>query len=335
MNAQTGTRDFPTVVQRFFCDYLMNQRNVSPRTIAAYRDTFRLLLRELQTQSGKSASELEFPDLDAPAVLAFLRSIEKDRGNSIRTRNARLAAIRAFANYAASEETSFLATARQIRVIPMKRFDRPLIGFLSREEIQAILDAPTLDTWSGRRDRAMLTALYNTGARVSEIIAVRMKDICLDAAPSMTLHGKGRKERVVPLWKSTACLLRHWIKETDSEKDAPLFPGCRGQPLSRSGVEERLRRAVKSASAKCPSFSKRPISPHTFRHTTAMHMLQSGVDITVIALWLGHESISTTHMYIEADLAMKQKALDRLHAPGRQPHVYRAPDKLLEFLRAL
>jgi len=335
MNSQTGTRDFPTVVQRFFCDYLMNQRNASPRTIAAYRDTFRLLLRELQIQRGKSASELEFPDLDAPAVLAFLRSIERDRGNSIRTRNARLAAIRAFANYAASEETSFLASARQIRVIPMKRFERPLIGFLSREEIQAILDAPNLDTWSGQRDHAMLTALYNTGARVSEIIAVRMKDICLDSAPSMTLHGKGRKERVVPLWKSTACLLRRWIKKTDSQKDASLFPGCRGQPLSRSGVEERLWRAVKSASAQCPSLSKRPISPHTFRHTTAMHMLQSGVDITVIALWLGHESISTTHMYIEADLAMKQKALEKLQAPGRQPHIYRAPDKLLEFLRAL
>ena len=156
MNTRTGARDFPTMVQRFFCDYLMNQRNVSPRTIAAYRDTFHLLLRELQTRSGKSASELEFPDLDAPAVLAFLRSLEKDRGNSIRTRNARLAAIRTFANYAASEETSFLSTARQIRVIPMKRFERPLIGFLSREEVQAILAAPNLDTWSGQRDHALL-----------------------------------------------------------------------------------------------------------------------------------------------------------------------------------
>jgi site-specific recombinase XerD len=217
----------------------------------------------------------------------------------------------------------------------MKRFERPLIGFLSREEVLAILDAPNLVTWSGQRDRALLTTLYNTGARVSEIIAVRMKDICLETAPAMSLHGKGRKERVVPLWKSTARLLRHWIKRTDSDKNAPLFPGSRSQPLSRSGVEERLRRAVKSASTQCRSLTKRPISPHTFRHTTAMHMLQSGVDITVIALWLGHESISTTHMYVEADLAMKQKALNKLHAPDGQPHVYRAPDKLLEFLRAL
>lgn len=335
MSTPIGTPDFPTTVQRFFCDYLMNQRNVSPRTIAAYRDTFRLLLRDLQTRSGKSASELDFSDLDAPAILAFLRSLERDRGNSIRTRNARLAAIRAFVNYASTEETSFLSTARQIRVIPMKRFERPLIGFLSREEIQAILEAPNPDTWSGQRDRALLTTLYNTGARVSEIIAVKMKDICLDPAPAVTIHGKGRKERVVPLWKSTTCLLRHWIKKNNPLKDAPLFPGRRGQPLSRSGVEERLRRAVKGASAQCPSLSRHKISPHNFRHTTAMHMLQSGVDITVIALWLGHESISTTHMYIEADLAMKQKALDKLHAPARPPHVYRAPDKLLEFLRAL
>lgn len=335
MNTKSGSRDFASVVQRFFSDYLLNQRNVSARTIAAYRDAFRLLLLHLQGQTHRSASELRFEDLDATAVLAFLRSLEEDRGNSARTRNARLAAIRSFAYYAASQEPTFLPAARQIRVIPMKRFRRPLIGFLSREQIQAILEAPNSATWSGRRDRAVFGTLYNTGARVSEIISVRVKDLSLEATPSLTLHGKGRKERVVPLWKHTAHVLRDWLRHINADQDGALFPGRSGRSLTRSAVEDRLRRAVAAASAVCPSLVTLRVSPHTIRHTTAMHMLQAGIDITVIALWLGHESPATTHTYIEADLTMKQHALGKLDPPRGRPRAYRAPDKLLQFLRAL
>ena len=335
MNSQIGCRDFSTVVQSFFSDYLMNQRNLSPRTIAAYRDTFRLLLEHLQTQTKRSASELSFEDLTAAAVLDFLHVLESSRGNSIRTRNARLAAIRTFAHYATAQEPTFLCAARQIRVIPLKRFPRPLLGFLSREEIQAIIDAPNLASWSGRRDRVLFATLYNTGARVSEIISVRMTDLNLDGVPSLVLHGKGRKERTVPLWKTTAHALRDWVRQVHPDDGDPLFPGRSGQALSRSGVEERLRRAVATAARSRPSLAKRRVTPHTIRHSTAMHMLQAGVDMTVIALWLGHESPATTHGYIEADLAMKQRALEKLGSPRSRRHVYRAPDKLLRFLQAL
>lgn len=335
MSAHETSDLFPCVVQRFFCDYLTDQRNVSPRTVASYRDTFRLLLRHLEARTHRSASGLDFGDLDAPAILGFLGWLEKDRGNSIRTRNARLAAVRCFAQYAATQEPSFLPAARQILLVPVKRWRRPLLGFLSREEMQAILDAPDVHSWSGRRDRALFATMYNTGGRVSEIISARLKDLRLRECPTLTLHGKGRKERVIPLWKRTARLLREWIREAGLQEDGPLFPGRFGAPLSRSGVEHRLRRTARAASACCPSLAKRSVSPHTLRHSMAMHMLQAGVDITVIALWLGHESPSTTHQYIEADLATKRTALDKLDPPAGKRRVRQHPDKLLEFLRSL
>ena len=326
---------FASVVQRFFCDYLLTQRNVSPRTIASYRDTFRLLLRRLETRTHRSASDLSFAELDASAILDFLDWLEKDRGNCIRTRNTRLAAIRSFAQYASTQDLSFLAEARRIRLIPVKRFRRPLLGFLSREETQAILAAPDINSWSGRRDRALFATMYNTGARVSELISARVKDLNLTELPALVLHGKGRKERVVPLWKRTARLLKDWIRQLNLQDNGPLFPSRFGARLSRSGVEERLRRAVRAASVGCPSLATRSVSPHTVRHATAMHMLQSGVDITVIALWLGHESPSTTHQYVEADLAMKRAALEKLGPPPAGRRDRRHADKLLEFLRAL
>jgi integrase/recombinase XerD len=335
VSTQIPAAAFPAVVQRFFSDRLSNQQNASPRTVASYRDAFRLLLRYLEDLTHRPASQLTFADIDAPSILGFLRWLEKDRGNSIASRNARLAAIRSFTQYAATEEPVFLPCARRIAAIPMKRGERPLVGFLSREEVQAVLNALDPTTWSGRRDHALFTTLYNSGARVSEIIGVKIRDVILEPAPSLTIHGKGRKQRVVPLWKSTARLLKTWIKDIDRREDGPLFPGRKGQPLSRSGVEERLRRAIKGACHQCPSLEKRRISPHSFRHTTAMHMLQSGVDITVISLWLGHESPSTTHIYIEADLQMKQQALGRLHAPDHRRQTYRPSDKLVAFLQAL
>jgi integrase/recombinase XerD len=294
-----------------------------------------LLLRRLEARTHRSASELDFADLDASAVLGFLGWLEKDRGNCIRTRNARLAAIRSFAHYASTQEPSFLTAARQIRLIPQKRFRRPLLRFLSREEVQAILDTPDVHSWSGRRDRALFATMYNTGARVSELIAARLKDLNLQQPSALALHGKGRKERVVLLWKQTTRRLREWIREGSLQDDGPLFPGRFGAPLTRSGVEERLRRAVRAASVSCPSLARRSISPHTLRHATAMHMLQSGVDITVIPLWLGHESPATTHQYIEANLEMKRAALDKLGPPTGGRRVHPRTDKLLEFLRTL
>ena len=219
--------------------------------------------------------------------------------------------------------------------IPSKRFDKPLLGFLTREEMQALLAAPNLSTWSGQRDHAMLSTFYNTGARVSEITALRVSDLALGRGASVHIRGKGRKERATPLWASTAKLLERWLTHIRHSPDAPLFPNRNREPMSRSGVERRLRTAVRSATNNCPSLRKRRISPHTLRHTTAMHLLQSGVDITVIALWLGHESPATTHRYVEADLAMKERALKSLQEPSTRRLRYSPPDSVLAFLDRL
>jgi site-specific recombinase XerD len=219
--------------------------------------------------------------------------------------------------------------------IPVKRCDQPVLGFLARNEVEAILDAPDASTWSGRRDRILFATLYNTGARVSEITSLRIADVLIDRESAVHLRGKGRKERVVPLWKNTAVALREWTAQNDRHADAPVFPNSTGKPLSRSGVEHRLRLAVKAATKRFPSFAGRRISPHTFRHTTAMHLLQSGVDLAVIALWLGHENPSTTHLYLEADLDMKSKALAKIVDPSPRRARFRATDRVLAFLEAL
>jgi site-specific recombinase XerD len=237
--------------------------------------------------------------------------------------------------YVSLREPTSLSIARRVLAIPTKRFDRRVVGFLSREEIDAILDAPDRTTWSGHRDAVMWAVFYNTGARVSEIVGLRIEDVLLDRVSAVVLHGKGRKERVVPLWKSTATQLNAWFKHIDRSPHAPVFPNRAGNRLSRSGAEQRLRLAIEHASQRCPSLLDRRISPHILRHTTAMHLLQSGVDITVIALWLGHEDTTTTHLYVEADLAMKEAALKRLDDPGQKPVRFRARDGLLAFLEAL
>ena len=225
--------------------------------------------------------------------------------------------------------------AQRVLAISPKRFDRPVLNFLSREEVQALLDAPDRGTWSGHRDAVLFTVLYNTGARVSEVTGLRIADVLLDRAAALHLHGKGRKDRVIPLWKSTAAQLRAWLELIDRSPGAPVFPNRAGNRLSRSGAEQRLQAAISKASQRCPSLAARPISPHTLRHTTAMHLLQSGLDITVIALFLGHEDPATTHMYIEADLAMKEAALQRLDPPAGKPVRFKAGDRLLAFLESL
>jgi site-specific recombinase XerD len=221
--------------------------------------------------------------------------------------------------------------------VPMKRFERPMVGFLSREQMLAVMDAPAASTWVGQRDRVLLALLYNSGARVSEIIAVRVADVNLDGAPCVHLRGKGRKQRSVPLWKSTVKAIRAWLQVNQSlqGRERPLLPNRDGTAMTRSNVAQRLHLAVEAAAATCPDLAGRDISPHTIRHTTAMHLLQAGVDVSVIALWLGHESPSTTHMYVEADLAMKERALGRLQEPDTKLRRYRPPDRLVQFLRAL
>lgn len=327
---------FATLLQRFFAEHLVQHRSVSPRTVAAYRDTFRLLLLFAERRIGKAPTAVALADLDAPLVLAFLDHLEAERGNGARTRNARLTAIRSFLGYAAHHDLVALPTIERTLAIPVKRFDRPMLGFLSRDDMQAVLDAPDAQSWAGQRDRALLTTMYNTGARVSEIIGVRLGDLVLDGVPCVHLHGKGRKQRTVPLWRATATLLRAWIRQLGSAAaGGPLFPNRGGNAMTRSNVTQRLALSVQAAASNRPHLLGRSVSPHTIRHTTAMHLLQSGVDITVIALWLGHESPSTTHMYVEADLAMKERALDRLQPPGIAVPRYRPPDALMHFLESL
>lgn len=335
MKAPSPTTGFPTLLQQFFLERLIQQRNASAQTVAAYRDSFRLLLQFAQRHLGKAPEQLALADLDAPLLLAFLNHLESERHNKIRSRNARFAAIRSFLHFAALKDPTALPVIQRVMAIPMKRFDKPLLGFLSRTEMQAILDAPGCTTWCGQRDRVMLATLYNTGGRVSEITGLRVADVSLDGSAAVRIRGKGRKERCVPLWRTTATEIRKWLARSDGKPDRPLFPSRSGTRMSRPAVTVRLQLAVQSAATACPQLSQRRISPHTIRHSTAMHMLQAGVDITLIALWLGHENPATTHMYVEADLAMKERALNAVQPPRTKQTRYRPTDRVLQFLQTL
>ncbi len=335
MSARTTAPSFQSLLQDFFCQRLVAQRSASTRTVASYRDAFRLLLRFAAARTRKAPDALTMADLDAPLVSGFLDHLETQRGNSARSRNARLAAIRSFLRYASFRDPGSLQTIHCVLAIPMKRYDRPLLGFLSRAETEAILSAPHASTWSGLRDQVMLATFYNTGARVSEVAALRVGDATLGSEASIRIRGKGRKERLVPLWKSTTAALKRWLVHAGVGPDGPLFPNRHGAPLTRAGIEHRLRTAVQLAATRCPTLAGRRISPHTLRHTTAMHLLQSGVDLSVIALWLGHESMATTHLYVEADLAMKERALAKFPGPADKGRRFRATDRLLRFLDGL
>jgi integrase/recombinase XerD len=326
---------FASLLQQFFTDRLIQQRNASPRTISSYRDTFRLFLQFAQQRLHKPPANIELTDLAPSLIIAFLDHLEMKRHNTIRSRNARFAAIRSFLHYAALKDPLALPTIQSVLAIPMKRFEKPLVGYLSREEIKALIDAPAPSTWCGQRDQVMLATLYNTGARVSELIAMTVADVVLGRSSSVRIHGKGRKERMVPLWRSTARQIRQWLRRTNLTPEKPLFPNRFNCPMTRPGVTDRLKRAVRSATSHCPQLKDRRVSPHKVRHAIAMHMLQAGIDITVIALWLGHESPATTHMYVEADLAMKERALNKLQAPCIKTQRFQPTDKLLEFLQQL
>jgi site-specific recombinase XerD len=317
---------------RFFNEHLHQQRNVSRHTLLAYRDTFRLLLRFFKRTYRIPPATLELSGLNPDRVLAFLAHLEQHRGNQVRSRNARLAAIRTFVHYAEDLLGPDLpGLTRRLLAIPFKRYTRPILGFLTRAEIGALL-AAVGQNWTGRRDYLLFLLLYNTGARISEILGLRMRDVLVADCRHLALQGKGRKQRSVPLWPSTQTRLRQWIKENPASPDAPLLPNRFGQPLTRSGAAWQLRQLVRRAATQMPSLRQRRISPHTLRHTTAMHLLQGGVAPEIIALWLGHESPNTTHLYVEADLMMKRQALQVLDPPKSRHLPKTDDDHLFQFL---
>jgi len=320
-------------VQVFFAEHLVQHRALSPQTIAAYRDAFVLFLNFAAERYSISPTAMKLTDITPELILAFLDYLEQERNNSVRSRNARLAALRAFLKFAGHRDVTSLHVVERALGVPIKRFERPMLGFLSREEIIEIIGKPG-SSWISQRDHLLLTLLYNTGARVSEIIGVRVADVVLEGGACVHLLGKGRKQRSVPLWHSSVRLVRAWLRRnTQLAPISALLPNQKGAAMTRDNVTKRL--AVRTAASRSPSLLGRQISPHTIRHTTAMHLLQSGVDISLIALWLGHANPATTHQYVEADLAMKERVLQRLQEPNVKISRYRAPDSLLDFLQAL
>ena len=327
---------FPALVQAYFGEYLTQQRALSPQTIAAYRDGFVLFLDFAEKRLGKAPAAMALADATPELIMAFLDHLERQRHNSVRSRNARLAALRSFLKFAGHRDVASLQVIERALGVPVKRFERPMFGYLTREEVLAVIGEPG-DSWLSQRDHALFLLMYNTGARVSEVIGVKVGDVVLDAsAACVHLHGKGRKQRSVPLWHTTVKVLRAWLRANpELMAEAPLLPSRNGREMTRANVTLRLALAVQRTMETQPALAKRKVSPHTIRHTTAMHLLQAGVDVSVIALWLGHESPVTTHHYVEADLAMKERALVRLHEPTSKILRYRAPDSLLNFLRTL
>jgi integrase/recombinase XerD len=326
---------FPALLESFFMDRLLRQRRASPHTVQSYRDTFRLLLAFTQQHLKKAPSTLALDDLDTPLIGAFLDHIEKDRGNSPRTRNARLAAIHSFFQYAALQAPEHSAVIQRVLAMQGKKYDRSLVHFLSRPEIDALLEAPDRTTSSGRRDRAMLLVAVQTGLRVSELAGLRVQDVVLETGAHVHCVGKGRKERCTPLRKEAVTVLRAWLRERAAAPTDPLFPNARGGTLSRDGIEYLLAKHVQAARICCPSLSEKRVSPHVLRHSTAMDLLQAGVDSSVIALWLGHESVETTQTYFTASLQLKERALAKTAPSAARPARFRPDDKLLAFLQRL
>ena len=324
----------PTL-EAFFTERLLRQRDASPHTVAAYRDTMRLLLRFTQRRTRRQPSELDLADLDAPLVAAFLDHLEQERGNSVRTRNARLAAIHSLFRYAALRHPEHAALIGRVLAIPPKRFDRALVSFLTEPEIEALLASPERSTWTGRRDHALLLLALETGLRAGELTGLSCGDVNLGVGAHVSCRGKGRKQRVTPLARPTQAVLRAWLCERDGEAPDPLFPSRQGRRLSRDALEHRLAKHLLSAAGRAPTLGEKKVTLHVLRHTAAMRLLQAGVDTSVIALWLGHESVETTQIYLHADLALKERALSRTTPPNSTPGRYRPPDSMIAFLEAL
>jgi integrase/recombinase XerD len=330
-----NTSTLPALVQRFFTDRLTGQLEASPNTIAGYRDTFRLLLRYASQRFGKPPTTLKVEDLDAALVGEFLTHVEKVRRNSARSRNARLAAIRSFYRYVAMNAPEHALHCQRVSSMPNKRYTRRSVDFIDRTEMEALLAAPDASTWIGRRDRVILLLALQTGLRVSELINLDCGDVVLGVGAHIRCEGKGRKERSTPLRRDTVRTLEAWLKERSGNADDPVFPTIRGDRLSRDAVEHLVRKYTLAASRACASLMGKRVSPHVLRHSTAMDLLQNGVDRTVIALWLGHESVETTQIYVHADMRLKEKALARVKSTTSRPGRYRPDDALLSFLESL
>jgi integrase/recombinase XerD len=323
----------PTL-QAFFSDRMVNQKNASPRTIAAYRDAMRLLLQFASKRTGKPPSRLDIEDLDAPLISSFLNHLEQERGNSPRTRNARLAAIHSLYRYSALRHPEHAHTIARVLEIPNKRYDRTIVSYLEQSEIKALLAAPDRTTWLGRRDHALLLTAIQTGVRVSELVSLNIEHVRLDTGGSVKVLGKRRKQRVTPLTPDTTMVLRAWLTERRGQSTDPVFPTRQGRPLTPKAVAWLLDKHTSTAAVTCSSLKGKRVTPHTLRHTNAMLLLANN-DIATVALWLGHESTRSTEIYIHADDQVKQKAIETVAPVGTPPGRYRPPDKLLAFLQAL
>lgn len=323
------------ILESFFTDRLNRQLHASPHTVRAYRDTFRLLLRFAEQRTGKQPSQLDLGDLDAALITGFLDHLEHERRNTVRTRNARLAAIRSMFRYASYREPAHAELIQRVLAIPDKRTHHPVVSFLAPAEIDALIAAPDRTTWIGRRDHALLVVAVQTGLRVAELTGLRCHDIVLGTGAHVRCYGKGRKERCTPLTRPTVAVLRVWIAELGHIGDQPVFPTRRGGPLKPDSVGDLIDRHVDTARQRCPDWTTKKVTPHTLRHTAAMTLLAAGVDTSVIAMWLGHEHTQTTQIYLHGDLAMKERALARTAPLNTPPGRYQPPDSLLAFLEAL
>jgi site-specific recombinase XerD len=323
------------VIQAFFTERLARQRQASPHTVAAYRDTVRMLLAFASARAGKPPSRLDIADLDAPAVSAFLDHLQHDRGNSDRTRNARLAAIHSLFGYAALRHPEHSADIERVLAIPPRNAARTIVTYLTGPEADALLAAPDPATWTGRRDHAWMLLAIQTGLRASELAGLARADVRLGTGPYVACHGKGRKDRITPLQPATVTAVSQWMAQNDGQPAGPLFTTIRGGPMSSDALQQRLTVHSGAAARTCPSLAVKKVTPHVLRHTAAMRLLHAGNDITVIALWLGHENTATTQIYLQADMELKKRALDRTAPLGTAPGQFQPPDQLLAFLEAL
>jgi site-specific recombinase XerD len=331
----TNLPSFPALLERFFTQRLIQQRRASPHTISSYRDTFRQFLKFAEERLHKPPSRLDFQEIDAPLVVTFLDSLEKQQGLSVRSRNLRLTAIHSFFRYTAFELPTHSAQIQRVLAIPSKRFTRTLVEFLTRSEVDALLAAPDQHLWSGRRDHAFILVAVQTGLRLSEMTGLKRADLVLGTGAHLRVVGKGRKERCTPIAKSTRAVLKAWLREPQRGDNDVLFPSAKGERLSVHGVQYLLKKHRRTASKICPSLNQKRVTVHRLRHTMAMDLLQEGVDRSVIALWLGHESVETTQIYLAATLAMKEKALAKTTPRRGWPGRYRPGDPLLTFLNDL
>ena len=323
------------LLQSFFTDRLLQQRRASPHTIASYRDSFRLLLSYVKKRLHQEPGDIELTTLDAPFLAEFLQQLETVRGNTARTRNARLAALHSFFRYVALRDPVYAHQCQRVLALPGKRYEKHPIDFLNETEIDALLAAPDTSSWLGRRDQTLLSLAIQAGLRVSELISLRCQDVVLETGAYVRCQGKGRKERCTPLRTEVVALVKDWLRERKGQPHDPLFPSLRGGALSRDAVEDLIAKHAAAAEKRCPTLISKRISPHVLRHTTAMDLLHHGVDRSVIALWLGHESVETTQVYLHADIHLKERALSRTTGRAVKPRRFRPTDHLLEFLEGL